>query len=115
MGILNTVYNLVRKTEEPIALDDLPCGADSIETHMIKAIYSNALDKGLFDSEDEDRLKTLFRNMRTRYGGDVVSEDRIEATIDVIKKACGEFSLELKQTDHARTKAIVAKTPEIWR
>lgn len=100
---------------EAIRLDELPSGMDSIEAIMLGNFYKDAFEKGLFSESDADKVKTILRNLKLRHGDDVITEARIEATIACMQDACEDVAYIISQTDHVKTRAIVAETPEIWR
>lgn len=100
---------------EPIRLDEIPNGMDSLEAIILGNYYESAFNKGLFSETDSERLKTMLRNQKLHHGETVFSEERIEATIACMHEACNDFSTIVKHTDHAKTKARVAEVPEIWR
>ncbi|MFP4313361.1 MAG: hypothetical protein ACLFR0_03445 [Alphaproteobacteria bacterium] len=115
MDFLKRLFDSLQAGAEPIAIEDLPCGEDSMHAHIIMAIYSQALEKGLFEQGNEERLKTTFRNLRLQYGEDVFSEARIEATIDCIRDACADFADIQRKTEHQSSRQALQAHPEIWR
>lgn len=106
---------LVKPKAEAICLTEFPDGADCMEAVILGNYYKDAFEKGLFNEMDEERVKAILRNQRLKHGGEIFSEERIEATIACMREACEDVGYIIKHTDQAQTKIRLAETPDIWQ